>query len=152
MIRRPPRSTLFPYTTLFRSGHVLLDHDVDGARAAVDGDVEVALAELAAADMELGQLLDVDVDEAEVVVAELALTLPPTLVGVEGRQVGQAMQALGSQDAPDAVPVQVRQEVAQREGQVVEREAGGAADRADDGALLFGGPPGQPVRPGRVVE
>src|SRR3712207_7105727 len=24
MIRRPPRSTLFPYTTLFRSGHHLL--------------------------------------------------------------------------------------------------------------------------------
>src|SRR3712207_7868753 len=24
MIRRPPRSTLFPYTTLFRSGHVIL--------------------------------------------------------------------------------------------------------------------------------
>src|SRR3712207_6957588 len=24
MIRRPPRSTLFPYTTLFRSGRVLL--------------------------------------------------------------------------------------------------------------------------------
>src|SRR3712207_7358842 len=23
MIRRPPRSTLFPYTTLFRSGHLL---------------------------------------------------------------------------------------------------------------------------------
>src|SRR2546427_9349305 len=23
MIRRPPRSTLFPYTTLFRSGHAL---------------------------------------------------------------------------------------------------------------------------------
>src|SRR3712207_6981207 len=28
MIRRPPRSTLFPYTTLFRSGHTL-----GGARA-----------------------------------------------------------------------------------------------------------------------
>src|SRR3712207_8130389 len=30
MIRRPPRSTLFPYTTLFRSGHPpeRLDHDV----------------------------------------------------------------------------------------------------------------------------
>src|SRR3712207_9146993 len=35
MIRRPPRSTLFPYTTLFRSGHghrvvlvhALADHD-----------------------------------------------------------------------------------------------------------------------------
>src|SRR3712207_9268195 len=28
MIRRPPRSTLFPYTTLFRSG---VDPDADGA-------------------------------------------------------------------------------------------------------------------------
>src|SRR3712207_7968502 len=25
MIRRPPRSTLFPYTTLFRSDHVYID-------------------------------------------------------------------------------------------------------------------------------
>src|SRR2546425_8640896 len=25
MIRRPPRSTLFPYTTLFRSSHTMLD-------------------------------------------------------------------------------------------------------------------------------
>src|SRR3712207_8241542 len=40
MIRRPPRSTLFPYTTLFRSiGHLptLVDpaHDVVGAGAGV---------------------------------------------------------------------------------------------------------------------
>src|SRR5256885_11617995 len=38
MIRRPPRSTLFPYTTLFRSGHrvrgcVLVDRD--GARGGI---------------------------------------------------------------------------------------------------------------------
>src|SRR2546430_9439445 len=26
MIRRPPRSTLFPYTTLFRSWHLVADH------------------------------------------------------------------------------------------------------------------------------
>src|SRR4051812_49595342 len=32
MIRRPPRSTLFPYTTLFRSG----DMYVDGHKAASD--------------------------------------------------------------------------------------------------------------------
>src|SRR3712207_7303425 len=52
MIRRPPRSTLFPYTTLFRSGE--LDADVvadgvveqvpevrpDGGLAAADVDVE----------------------------------------------------------------------------------------------------------------
>src|SRR2546422_2328281 len=29
MIRRPPRSTLFPYTTLFRSRRVVLPGDVD---------------------------------------------------------------------------------------------------------------------------
>src|SRR5260370_10049033 len=27
MIRRPPRSTLFPYTTLFRSHHVIISQD-----------------------------------------------------------------------------------------------------------------------------
>src|SRR5687768_17622489 len=32
MIRRPPRSTLFPYTTLFRSRHVFRrERDLDGA-------------------------------------------------------------------------------------------------------------------------
>src|SRR3712207_55196 len=36
MIRRPPRSTLFPYTTLFRSTHVLY------ARLDNDGDVLLA--------------------------------------------------------------------------------------------------------------
>src|SRR3989475_4238531 len=41
MIRRPPRSTLFPYTTLFRSGVV-------GARgaAATNAEVEATLAEV----------------------------------------------------------------------------------------------------------
>src|SRR3712207_8412866 len=29
MIRRPPRSTLFPYTTLFRSVHQLFDRSVE---------------------------------------------------------------------------------------------------------------------------
>src|SRR5256885_5115396 len=32
MIRRPPRSTLFPYTTLFRSDHIVhAVHDLDAA-------------------------------------------------------------------------------------------------------------------------
>src|SRR5689334_23425366 len=44
MIRRPPRSTLFPYTTLFRSRRPLgrLDHDRvaggDSRRDQLDGD------------------------------------------------------------------------------------------------------------------
>src|SRR3712207_7747312 len=35
MIRRPPRSTLFPYTTLFRSAEVI-DHHVDDVRSRVE--------------------------------------------------------------------------------------------------------------------
>src|SRR5258705_4829645 len=50
MIRRPPRSTLFPYTTLFRS--VLLEGGLEAGdlvqlglgRAFVDADRDVALA------------------------------------------------------------------------------------------------------------
>src|SRR5258706_6202586 len=36
MIRRPPRSTLFPYTTLFRSPNGLVRCDGDGESKTVD--------------------------------------------------------------------------------------------------------------------
>src|SRR2546426_3964944 len=36
MIRRPPRSTLFPYTTLFRSGDASKEGVADGPRLLVD--------------------------------------------------------------------------------------------------------------------
>src|SRR2546426_5394801 len=36
MIRRPPRSTLFPYTTLFRSSLHVLHHEVQDALALLD--------------------------------------------------------------------------------------------------------------------
>src|SRR2546430_7972024 len=36
MIRRPPRSTLFPYTTLFRSHLAIAGHLADQARAKGD--------------------------------------------------------------------------------------------------------------------
>src|SRR3712207_7285416 len=39
MIRRPPRSTLFPYTTLFRSRHPHRHGLEHGRREARDGDV-----------------------------------------------------------------------------------------------------------------
>src|SRR5258707_3980132 len=42
MIRRPPRSTLFPYTTLFRSGH--------GVGLAASGDAEQHLRAVVAPD------------------------------------------------------------------------------------------------------
>src|SRR3712207_7416064 len=42
MIRRPPRSTLFPYTTLFRSAHALLDARLRGvAQLEPEGHVVV---------------------------------------------------------------------------------------------------------------
>src|SRR3989442_9492723 len=48
MIRRPPRSTLFPYTTLFRSVEV---HDVDRVDAhLLQGDVVVGQRVLHAGD------------------------------------------------------------------------------------------------------
>src|SRR3712207_7884596 len=37
MIRRPPRSTLFPYTTLFRSQRVGAAREADGVRDAAVG-------------------------------------------------------------------------------------------------------------------
>src|SRR5687767_15417677 len=36
MIRRPPRSTLFPYTTLFRSNHRRFENPVIGKRRRAD--------------------------------------------------------------------------------------------------------------------
>src|SRR3712207_8536100 len=40
MIRRPPRSTLFPYTTLFRSGaNAANPHGTPGERTLAEGDV-----------------------------------------------------------------------------------------------------------------
>src|SRR3712207_7216385 len=40
MIRRPPRSTLFPYTTLFRSAGARCPADPDLRRGAVPGHVD----------------------------------------------------------------------------------------------------------------
>src|SRR2546430_3620899 len=47
MIRRPPRSTLFPYTTLFRSiisrGKIVADGPVDRLIRQAEGAVEIAV-------------------------------------------------------------------------------------------------------------
>src|SRR5690349_23570242 len=37
MLRRPPRSTLFPYTTLFRSLYRIIYEAVNDVRAALEG-------------------------------------------------------------------------------------------------------------------
>src|SRR3989449_7862169 len=53
MIRRPPRSTLFPYTTLFRSAHA--DHEIQTISRLVGQSVR-KLAEQYGLPFELGEL------------------------------------------------------------------------------------------------
>ena len=88
-------------------GFVVLDGEVDRARAAVDGDVEIALAPLAIGSLQLRQVLDIDVHEAKVVVLEAALAFGGLCRG----RLGAAVQAFGLEDAPDAVAVEMRQEM-----------------------------------------
>src|SRR5256886_9374815 len=56
MIRRPPRSTLFPYTTLFRSPHL---------RAAIWRNLALAEGELRRGEGLAAETLDLDADGAE---------------------------------------------------------------------------------------
>src|SRR5256885_10986691 len=60
MIRRPPRSTLFPYTTLFRSSYNLLE--------AMDGEAGVAAALAAPPDL---ILMDIQLPRSEEHTSEL---------------------------------------------------------------------------------
>jgi hypothetical protein len=91
----------------------------------------VALARHAIPVPQRGQGLHVHVHEADLVVLELSMRAPGAIRGRE------AVEPFGLEDAVDRVPVQVRQDMREDEGEVVEREASGAAQRADDGALLF---------------
>src|SRR3712207_8993726 len=62
MIRRPPRSTLFPYTTLFRSRRAprpVLEAAIDAAARAAQ--------ELRVLHVEGGDAVGVELDEAEIV-------------------------------------------------------------------------------------
>src|SRR3712207_8069274 len=62
MIRRPPRSTLFPYTTLFRSVHALDERRLAAARGAADHD-HFALRHVGGA---IGQHLEIAVPLGDV--------------------------------------------------------------------------------------
>ena len=104
-------------------GLVVLDGEVNVARGAVDDDVEIPLAGSTIAIAELGQVLHVDMDEADLVVCKDAVRLAALV------RWRQAVEALRLEDAVDRVPVQVRQEVGDDEGEVVEGEAGGRGAR-----------------------
>ena len=121
-------------------GPVVPDREAHGAGAPVDGHEQVALPALAIGRPQLGQVLQVQVDEAELVLLELAGgALGP------GRG-GSPAQARGLEGAVGVVAAEVRQEVAHHEGEVVEREAGRAPRRAHDRPFLPARLPGQLVR------
>src|SRR2546430_13314402 len=58
MIRRPPRSTLFPYTTLFRSDHARLQQDELRVVPAVEGQGLDLLLVHCIADLRVGRVHD----------------------------------------------------------------------------------------------
>src|SRR5256885_12278099 len=63
MIRRPPRSTLFPYTTLFRSSPLLEGASVNGARGViinVTGGSDLSLVEVSEASSIVQEAADED--------------------------------------------------------------------------------------------
>src|SRR5438445_8080541 len=57
MIRRPPRSTLFPYTTLFRSGAAPAPAGRDGAIAAAPADARSQRSEEHTSELQSRQYL-----------------------------------------------------------------------------------------------
>jgi hypothetical protein len=130
-LERESRDRLFQEGDRAVRGLVILDRQMHGARAAVDGHREEALAALAIGGSELRQMFDVEVHEAEIVVLEAA-ALPLGAVGC-----GQAPQALGLEDAVDRIAVEMRQEMAHHEGQIIERKAGGAPQRTDNRPLFL---------------
>src|SRR5688572_31048245 len=69
MIRRPPRSTLFPYTTLFRS-----NVDLDGAErdysSAIASLEEIARDERAALDPDTAEVFDVNLTAIDTAIGE----------------------------------------------------------------------------------
>src|SRR5215217_3947863 len=118
---------------------------MDKAGGAVDRNIEIPLTALAVAGAQLGQVLHVQMHKAEIIGLERTIRL------TRPAWPRQAAQALGFQDAVDRVAVEVGQEVGDYKGEVIQRKAGCATQRTDNGALFFRCFPGQLVRAARVV-
>src|SRR3989454_11224495 len=87
MIRRPPRSTLFPYTTLFRS---LVQRALEGATKRASGDLIVAAVRRLAVD--LGHARDAlgsTASPAELTAGAAALRAGASQARSEERRVGK---------------------------------------------------------------
>src|SRR5256886_10786548 len=83
MIRRPPRSTLFPYTTLFRSSRHFSDAGrIEKLRARVGEDLDAKAAAEAGLVTFPPDQIDWD-DEVRIALEERAAFSPHALTGLE---------------------------------------------------------------------
>lgn len=108
-------------------GPVDLEGKAHVAGSAFDRDVQIELANLTIAILKLGRCVAFMCAKPGLYVL-LTVRLASALGGREG--------GFSLQDAVDGVPVQMRQEVADDEGAVIERESGPAVEHAQNSALL----------------
>src|SRR3712207_8996742 len=85
MIRRPPRSTLFPYTTLFRSAAEIRENERAGRHSRLPADQAQARAE------ELARRLDRRIRELDLESA-IAAT-PPRVTGARSEEHTSELQS-----------------------------------------------------------
>src|SRR3712207_4463759 len=116
MIRRPPRSTLFPYTTLFRSPGAEPEACLAQAlRAEVGGQQDDGVLEVDLAPLGVGEVPAVhDLEE-------------------DGEHLGMGLVDLVEEDDGVGAPADGFGELA---GVLVADVAGGGADEAGDGVVL----------------
>src|SRR3546814_10730009 len=114
--------------------------------AAIDGDIEYALADLAVCRAQLGQMFNVDVNKAQIIVLEAALPFAWLRRGLGWSSI----KPLGLEHPIDAVAIEVWQEVPEHEGEIIQGEACRPAHSADNGALFLVHAPSQALEIGRA--
>src|SRR3989441_4677081 len=133
MIRRPPRSTLFPYTTLFRSllVGVVREAVFDGDALALPSAARAGVGELAQAPLE--RLVGGDGERAAVAGgsggADDAKRASCTRLGIESRDLTERNRYRLSGRTGGGLGAQVDFEIALVEITVVGRDAAGLADQ-----------------------
>src|SRR5436190_9546405 len=97
MIRRPPRSTLFPYTTLFRSiDDGLPDAELDSAKGHLVGSLAMSLETSASRMRRLGrsELIEGEVPSLEELVARIDVVTADDVARVVDRVFAEAPRTL----------------------------------------------------------
>ena len=117
--------------------------------AAIDSDKDVAFSDFAIGRSQLRKMLHVDVDEAKVIVGECPLAAR----GNSPLSRRPAAKPGILQNAPDAVPVEVRQKVAHDESQIIKSKIGRTTKVANNRPFLYRCLPCQLLRrPERSVQ